>query len=306
MQVKKYIPLLIVLVVIILTFVFFTYKPVKKSSLKASFSYLDNGPILQIKYKNPDSFGSGGAVYYKTLLYICEKDTTTKEEYTQKEIVSSDNLAYNGNDVPVLEDYGSQNQGDISADVVWNIPLNDPLFNRLKLEKTYKIGVSIENNLKSITTDSVIQNRYGPFVFSGPVLFSDSPDKVKVNFRFHNNNANIKCIIQNLNKKPETKEFNFTGSSVKFADQELTIFKQGVVELLCDTTYKCTSDISDDHYRDGYITIPWSYLKDHNNKTIHITCTNCKDASWSGFNTYCSQYSDDGVSYPKYKKCPIK
>lgn len=172
----KYILTLLILIILI---ILINKKPnnnYKLSMLKARFTALTDGtPVLQISYINPVSFGDN-ANFKNIILYLTECvdkcpddiDHPTIDQLTTGNLNKSVivNIAYIASDPSIA-----------SGKVLLNIPVSNL---NISFGKTYKIGIGIYTDKKSILGSEMLPNIYGDFNYI-TISFMDPKGPGKVN-----------------------------------------------------------------------------------------------------------------------------
>ena len=162
---KKIGILILGLIILIISVIYFKQSTSVKD-LKGKFTALTDGVVnLQLSYTNPSTFGTNGATFGSTLVYLllCPTSTTCPADITSptiSQLTGTTNL-FNPSGT-LIPDPKSEPANKASGKIIYNAPI--PTL-KLVPGSTYKIGVGISNNQPSIFGTTAVPNIYGEFTY---------------------------------------------------------------------------------------------------------------------------------------------
>jgi hypothetical protein len=133
-------------------------------NLTASLNIKDDVPYININYTNPSSFGPSGSMYYKTLFYILDYNSTITPPPNPTVTQLLNQKYYNSaTDLPAIDTkFMSKGYDTASAQVTVDMNTSGILTNFTPtLNSKYFLGIGIAND--KITSDGYTS--YGDFTY---------------------------------------------------------------------------------------------------------------------------------------------
>jgi hypothetical protein len=154
------------------------------SNLKATFVSVGENPVIKLSYTNPDSFGPDSAKWKSVIFYLVEcpngncpqvNDHPSPSDIVNQPNVPAGNFIVFAFDPPTV----APNKPSATVNAYINIVPDKVQLTNLKAGKTYKLGVSVVNDKKSMFGVPALTNVYGDFVYT-TLVYSDPAGPGKV------------------------------------------------------------------------------------------------------------------------------